>query len=85
MVRTLGQQCERVIRNRSRGIHEASSITLRIRIRTIPALRYEGFNLSSYQVGETYEVDERLAELLLEHGYAERATAEPACRRTTPR
>jgi hypothetical protein len=38
---------------------------------TLPALRYEGFDLSSYQVGRTYEVEQRLAELLMDRGYAE--------------
>lgn len=40
-------------------------------MKTLPALRYEGFDLSSYQVGQTYDVDRRLAELLIEGGYAE--------------
>lgn len=34
---------------------------MRIRIETLPALRYEGFDLSSCQVGQTYEVERRLA------------------------
>ncbi|HEY5616410.1 MAG TPA: hypothetical protein VIK60_00615 [Vicinamibacterales bacterium] len=46
---------------------------MRIRIKTLPALRYEGFDLSSFQVGHTYEVEQRLAELLVTMGYAERA------------
>ena len=55
---------------RKRDVHQGNSDTLRIRIRTLPALRYEGFDLSSYQVGQTYEVERRLAELLMERGYA---------------
>jgi hypothetical protein len=44
---------------------------LPIRIRKLPALRYEGIDLSSYQVGHTYEVERHLAELLMDRGYAE--------------
>lgn len=64
--RTLG----RTSRDR-RQAHGRNSRTVRIRIRTLPALRYEGFDLSSYQVGQTYEVEGRLADLLVERGYAE--------------
>lgn len=54
-----------------RQAHRGNSRTVRIRIKTLPALRYEGFDLSSYQVGQTYEVEGRLADLLVERGYAE--------------
>jgi hypothetical protein len=62
--------------NRDRGadINQDNSHILRIRIITLPALRYEGFDLSSYQVGRTYDVGRRLAELLVERGHAEPAT-----------
>ena len=56
------------------AVHQDNSYTLRIRIKTLPALRYEGFDLSPYQAGQTYEVEARLAELLMERGYAEPAT-----------
>jgi len=48
--------------------------TVRIRIKKLPALRYEGFDLSSFQIGVTYEVERRLAELLIERGLAEPET-----------
>lgn len=67
----VGRQSDRVIRNRPRDTHQGNSDTLRIRIKTLPALRYEGFDLSSFQAGQTYEVERRLAELLIERGYAE--------------
>ena len=60
-----------MIRKRPPGARMRSSHTLRIRIKTLPALRYEGFDLSSFQVGQTYEVERRLADLLMERGYAE--------------
>jgi len=44
---------------------------LRIRIRKLPALHYEGIDLSFYRIGRTYEVDRRVAELLIENGHAE--------------
>jgi hypothetical protein len=50
------------------------STTLRIRMKTLPALRYEGFDLSPFQTGLTYEVERRLAELLIERGFAEPQT-----------
>ena len=43
---------------------------MRIRIRTVPALLYEGFDLSSFRAGNLYQVEERLAELLIERGFA---------------
>lgn len=67
----MGQQFERVIRSRPWDVHQGHSYTLRIRIQKLPALRYEGIDLSSYQVGQTYEVERPLAELLVERGYAE--------------
>lgn len=65
----MGQNSDFV--NGSRDVHRTHSDTLCIRIRTLPALRYEGFDLSSYQIGQTYEVDGRLAKMLVERGYAE--------------
>jgi hypothetical protein len=44
--------------------------TLRVRIDSVPALRYEGFDLSPYEAGRVYEVDALLARLLIAHGYA---------------
>ena len=67
------QQFERVIRDRPWDVHQGHSYTLRIRIKTLPALRYEGIDLASYQVGQTYDVERRLAELLIESGHAEPA------------
>jgi hypothetical protein len=67
----MGQVSFRTIRRGRQNIHQSNSYTLRIRIKTLPALRYEGFDLSSYQVGQTYEVERRLAELLIERGYAQ--------------
>jgi len=75
----MGQESHRVIRNRPRDIHQGHSYTLRIRIKTLPALRYEGIDLSSYHVGQTYEVERRLAELLVEKGYAEPDVARSDC------
>jgi hypothetical protein len=49
-------------------------LTLRVRIKTLPALRYEGFDLSSLQIGLIYDVERRLAELLIERGFAEPET-----------
>jgi hypothetical protein len=43
----------------------------RVRIKVIPALRYEGFDLSRYEIGKTYHVERRLAELLIQRGFAE--------------
>jgi hypothetical protein len=40
-------------------------------VTTLPALRYEGFDLSSFRAGSIYEVEQRLAELLIERGFAE--------------
>jgi hypothetical protein len=67
----MGRESYRVIRNRPWNIRQGNSYTLRIRIKTLPALQYEGFDLSSFQFGHTYEVERRLAELLVERGYAE--------------
>lgn len=67
----MGQESDRRSRNRLRDARKGNSNTLRIRINRLPALRYEGFDLSSYQVGQTYEVERRLADLLVERGYAE--------------
>ena len=69
----MGQKSDRVIRNRPGDVHQGHPYTLRIRIKTLPALRYEGIDLSSYQVGQTYDVERRLAELLIESGHAEPA------------
>lgn len=69
---TMGRKSDRGIRNPPWDIRRDDAYTLRIRIRTLPALRYEGFDLSSYQAGRTYDVEARLAELLIERGYAER-------------
>jgi hypothetical protein len=69
----MGQVSFRTFRRGRRNIHQDNPYTLRIRIKTLPALRYEGFDLSSYRVGQTYEVERRLAELLMERGYAEPA------------
>jgi hypothetical protein len=44
---------------------------LRVRISTIPALRYEGFDLSLYEIGRTYDVEPGLADLLIQRGFAE--------------
>lgn len=67
----MGQVSYGVNRQRASDINQERSYILRIRILTLPALRYEGFDLSAYQVGQTYEVERRLAELLMERGYAE--------------
>jgi hypothetical protein len=40
-------------------------------VRTLPALRYEGFDLSHLRAGDIYEVEQQLAELLIERGFAE--------------
>ena len=45
--------------------------TLRVRITGIPALRYEGFDLSLYEIGGTYDVERHLAYLLIQRGFAE--------------
>lgn len=66
-----GAGLDRVTRNRPRDATKGNSSTLRIRIKRLPALRYEGFDLSSFQVGQTYKVARRLADLLMERGYAE--------------
>jgi hypothetical protein len=47
---------------------------LRIRVKIIPALRYEGFDLSSLRVGHIYDLEHRLAELLIDSGFAEPVT-----------
>jgi hypothetical protein len=52
---------------------------LRVRIRVIPALRYEGFDLSLYEIGRTYQVEPRLADLLIQRGLAE-LVSNPAIR-----
>jgi hypothetical protein len=44
--------------------------TSRVRIVKVPALRYEGIDLSPYRVGQAYDVDRRLADLLINLGYA---------------
>jgi hypothetical protein len=43
--------------------YDTNLLTLRVRMKVLPALRYEGFDLSSFQVGMVYEVERRLAEL----------------------
>lgn len=43
-------------------------------MKVLPALRYEGFDLSSFQIGVAYSVERRLAELLIERGFAEPET-----------
>lgn len=53
--------------------HQGNSYTLRVRIKTLPALRYEGFDLSGFRLGHTYDVEPRLAELLIDGGCAEPA------------
>lgn len=50
------------------------NFTLRVRMKVLPALRYEGFDLSSFQIGVAYSVERRLAELLIERGFAEPET-----------
>lgn len=65
------QHLEHVLQHHDEDVDGGHSHTLRIRIRKLPALRYEGIDLSSYQVGQTYEVERRLAVLLIERGYAE--------------
>jgi hypothetical protein len=70
----MGQHCEHVLQYHDEDVDGAHSHTLRIRIKKLPALRYEGIDLSPYQVGQTYEVERRLAELLIERGYAEQDT-----------
>lgn len=68
---TMGRKPNQGIQNLPWDIHRDDAYTLRIRIRTLPALRYEGFDLSSYHAGQTYDVEARLAQLLIERGYAE--------------
>jgi hypothetical protein len=53
---------------------------LRVRIKVIPALRYEGFDLSRYEIGRTYHVERRLADLLIQGGFAELEESNPAIR-----
>lgn len=48
----------------------------RVRIKVIPALRYEGFDLSIYEIGRTYDIEPRLANLLIQRGFAELEIAE---------
>lgn len=60
-----------MFRHRPWDLHQGHPYTLCIRIKKLPALRYEGIDLSSYQVGQTYEVERRLAGLLMERGCAE--------------
>jgi hypothetical protein len=50
---------------------------LRVRIKGIPALRYEGFDLSLYEVGSAYHVERRLADLLIDRGFAELERPQP--------
>jgi hypothetical protein len=54
--------------------YDTNSLTLRVRMKVLPALRYEGFDLSSFQIGVVYEVERRLAELLIERNFAEPET-----------
>ena len=61
----------RAVRRRRVDAYHGTSQMLRIRIKALPALRYEGFDLAAYQVGETYDVERPLADLLIERGYAE--------------
>ncbi|MCC7417406.1 MAG: hypothetical protein IT176_09720 [Acidobacteria bacterium] len=51
----------------------AAGSTLRIRFRNLPENRkdIEGFDLRAYQSGGVYDVDARLAELLVVLNYAE--------------
>ena len=60
-----------MVRSRSHQSSSSVSKKLQIRVMTLPALRYEGFDLSSLRVGNTYEMEHRLAALLIERGFAE--------------
>lgn len=67
----MGRKADRMIRNRPQKPRKRVSNTSRIRIKTLPALHYEGFDLSSFRIGDAYDVEQRLADLLIERGHAE--------------